>query len=103
MIKVINGKRYNTETAREIMEHSASCPRNDFSWYKESLFVTLKGNYFLAGEGHGNSPYASHYDNSRSYGSKIIPLTEMEALAWCERNATPEIIDEYFDTLVTDA
>lgn len=86
MKKIINGKMYDTETAKEV----ASCyhgegPR-DFRHYSESLYKKRTGEYFLAGEGGPMSHYAVTVgQNSWSGGEKIIPLTYKEATEWAER------------------
>ena len=102
MIRVIDGKRYNTETAEKLANGSSNCGKSDFSWFDEDLYVTPKGNYFLASEGYANSKYAESYGGMRGAGEGLIPLTRHEALEWCERQAE-ETIDAQFDTLVTDA
>jgi hypothetical protein len=86
MKKIINGKMYDTETAKEV----ASCyhgegPR-DFRHYSETLYKKRTGEYFLAGEGGPMTHYAvSTGQNSWSGGEKIIPLTYSEATEWAER------------------
>lgn len=93
MKKIINGKLYDTTTAREV----ASCyhgdgPR-DFRHYSESLYKKRTGEYFLAGEGGPMSHYAVTVgQNSWSGGEKIIPLTYKEATEWAEREMDA---DEY--------
>ena len=86
MRKIINGKLYDTETAKKV----ASCyhgdgPR-DFRHYSEALYRKRTGEYFLAGEGGPMSHYAVTVgQNSWSGGEKIIPLTYKEATEWAER------------------
>jgi len=93
MKKIINGKMYDTETAKEV----ASCyhgdgPR-DFRHYSESLYKKRTGEYFLAGEGGPMSHYAVTVgQNSWSGGEKIIPLTYSEATEWAEHEMDA---DEY--------
>lgn len=93
MKKIISGKMYDTETAKEV----ASCyhgdgPR-DFRHYSETLYRKRTGEYFLAGEGGPMTHYAvSTGQNSWSGGEKIIPLTYKEATEWAEREMDA---DEY--------
>ena len=98
MKKVINGKLYNTETAKEIAYDEAGCGSNDFNYYCETLYITKSKNFFLAGEGHAMSRWAQSCGTSSwGWGSNIEPLTKEEALAWCERaNVSAEIISEHF-------
>lgn len=85
MRKIINGKMYNTETAREV----ASCchgegPR-DFRYYTETLYCKRTGEYFLAGEGGPMTKYRQTVgQNSWRGGEGIIPMTYEEAMAWAE-------------------
>ena len=105
MKAIINGKRYNTEAPNTIAvaEYSSSGSRNDFQYYKEALFRTGKGSWFLAGEGHGMTKYAGHYGNMSGWGSSIIPLSKDDALAWLERNNEFDAIEKYFASQVCDA
>lgn len=98
MKKVIDGKLYNTETAILIhRDTSSSLSMSDFHYYDEGLYITKKGNYFLAGEGHAQTRWATSDRRSRSWGSGIIALNVNEALQWCEyAKVNPDIITEYF-------
>ena len=102
MIRVIEGKRYNTETAEEVAEHESNANKGDFRWYTEKLFKTPKGNFFLCGEGHASSKYAEPCGDMQGPGDGVIPLSRREALEWCERYAQEEI-DIHFESEVTDA
>ena len=82
MKKIINGKKYNTNTAKEIAHASANCDPSDFEFWRETLYKKKTGEFFLHGEGQGNSKYASHYGNSRGAGEEIIPMDENEAREW---------------------
>lgn len=86
MKKIINGKLYDTTTAKEI----ASCYHgegpSDFRYYHETLFRKRTGEYFLAGHGGPMSKYAkSAGQNSWTGGEGITPLTYSEATEWAER------------------
>jgi hypothetical protein len=87
--KVIGGKKYDTETATHLGSYQEPYP-SDFKLMRESLYRTAKGAYFLAGKGGGLSKYAKSDGDKRSEGSGIIPLTEAEALAWCEKTGNHE-------------
>ncbi len=64
MKKVINGKMYNTETARKMGSGgSVGLSQNDFRYFHENLYVKKTGEYFLAGEGHGMTKYGSTVGN----------------------------------------
>lgn len=103
MKKIIDGKRYDTDTAEKIAKWSNNYYPNDFHYFEETLFRTEKGAWFIHGEGGGLSPYAENYGNSRGYGSDLRVLTPAEAKNWLENRDFPEIIEEHFGTEIEDA
>ena len=72
MLKIISGKRYNTETALKIGGIEAPFFRSDYNWYAEDLYRTRRGTWFLHGRGHGMSPYAAAVDGGGSTGGEDI-------------------------------
>lgn len=99
--KVINGKMYNTETAKEIAYHSNS--RTGFEHCEETLYRKKTGEYFLHGSGGPMSKYAEAVDtNSWSGGSDIVPLTIKEAAAWGEKNMSPDDYEAEFGLVPED-
>lgn len=104
IIKIINGKTYNTTTATEIASHEHSY-QSDFRWCLESLYRTKKGAYFLAGQGGAMSKYAHAVSTGGwSNGEGIIPLDDTDALEWCESHDIDiDIIEAEFGDLVTEA
>ena len=104
MKKIINGKRYDTETATMITSDSYA-NHGDFDHWFEALYRTKKGNWFLYGEGNARSQYARRTgQNEVSGGSTIIPLTEGEALAWLEAHTEDSgIYESYFTDVIEDA
>lgn len=86
MKKVINGSLYDTETAKLLGEDSYSNPR-DFAHWRESLYRTKSGKYFLHGEGGAMTKYAVCVaQNEWSSGEKIIPLDLDSAQKWAEEH-----------------
>lgn len=97
MKQVINGLTYNTETAEKIHNEWNGLSRSDFRHCDETLYYTKKGRFFLAGNGGPMSKYAQPAGNMTSGGSGIIPLSEAEALEWCETHGTSAgNIEKYF-------
>ena len=93
MKRIINGKRYDTETARKVAEHNNGGGWRDFRHVEEALYCKRTGEYFLAGSGGPQTRYAERVDqNSWSGGEGIIPLTDTEAREWGEAHMTA---DEY--------
>ena len=87
MKKVINGKLYNTETAKKIGEWDNGIYGNDFSRCEETLYLTKSGAYFLHGDGGPMSKYSeSHGNNSWGGGSLIQPMSPQAAREWAEEN-----------------
>ena len=96
MKKVINGRRYDTDTARRMAEDSYSNPR-DFSYWCETLYRKNTGEYFLHGEGGPMSKYAETVgQNQWSGGAKLIPLTVEAAKKWAEEHLDGEEYEKIF-------
>lgn len=96
MKKLINGKRYNTESARYIGEYEPPYAVNDFKWYKETMYRKQTGEFFLHGEGNGDSPYAEKYIDGWGQGEKLVPLKEEEAKKWAEDHLEVDAYDMVF-------
>ena len=105
MRATINSLTYNTDTADELASDSGGGYCNDFHHWEETLYRTKKGNHFLHGTGGACSRYSepSGDGNSRGGGSAIVPLTEAEALEWCEEHGCENAIDTYFNHLTEEA
>jgi hypothetical protein len=103
MKQVINGKMYNTETATLIHEWDNGIYGNDFRSCEESLYVTKKGNYFIAGSGGAMSDYAESNGNSTSGGSRIWTLDKKDALKWLEEHDGTKAIEEFFKNEIEEA
>ena len=94
MKKIINGKSYDTATAKRIGSVWSSTEYvTDFNFYCEQLYKKRTGEYFLFGEGNAASKYSkSEGNNTWSGGSAIIPLTYDAAREWAEEHLDA---DEY--------
>lgn len=92
MKKHINGKTYDTDTARKL----ATWRANETDWMhavREELYLKRTGEYFLYGEGGPSSRYSRCLeDNSWASGEAIIPLSLGKAKAWAEEHLDA---DEY--------
>jgi hypothetical protein len=87
MKKVIRGRLYDTETAREVACISGGAEySNDFDYWEETLYQKRTGEYFIYGCGGALSKYAKHCGSNSSWGERIIPLTYDEAQKWAENN-----------------
>lgn len=85
MKKIINGRRYDTDTAQKVAEWDCGRARNDFSYIEETLYQKRTGEFFLYGIG-GPASWCAYACPTGGYdgGEKIKPLTEEEAREWCE-------------------
>lgn len=102
MKKTINGKRYDTEKAELVAEYSYS-NTNDFRYFSEELYLTTKGNWFIAGEGGPASKYAESNGNSSSGSSNIEAISKDEALEWLQKYDENDAIDKYFAEEIEEA
>jgi hypothetical protein len=99
MIRIIEGKRYNTDTATCVcnLSDGKGYSRSNFRFEDTDLYVTPKGTFFLAGEGGPMTRWSRTVGNMSTGGSGIRVIDRAEALAILEReNATAEI-EKYFD------
>ncbi len=102
MIKIINGKRYDTNTATLMGSDSYGYAR-DFNHWTEELYRKNSGEYFLYGEGGPMTKYASSgSNNSWGDGEKIIPLTPDAARAWAEEHLSGEKYEAIFGAVEDD-
>lgn len=102
MKKIINGKQYNTETAKQQGRDSDSYPGR-LEYWSETLYKTKSGNWFLYGEGGAMSRYAEATgDNNWSGGEMIIPMTETAAKEWAEEHLDGDDYEKVFGEIEDD-
>lgn len=94
MRKIINGKTYNTETAKEIV-YAGECTGSFGDW-TEKLFLKKTGEYFLYCWGGPMSAYARRYGNMRTDGERIKPMTEDGVKEWLLKNDLDDTYIELF-------
>ena len=101
MMQVINRKLYNTETADQLAQYAPNWDKSDFHYLIETLYKTEDGMYFLHGEGGAGTEYGTKCNGARTGSQEIIPLTDDEALDWCEeRKIDGEIVVAEFEHLI---
>lgn len=102
MKKVIEGRLYNTATAKLLGEDSYSNP-SDFNYWIESLFQKRTGEFFLYGEGGPMSRYAQTAgQNEWSGGEQIQPLTVENARQWAEQHLSADEYESIFGEITED-
>lgn len=104
MKKIIDGKRYDTETATLIASWDNGYFGNDFKRCEEDLYRTERGSWFIYGEGGPMSKYVQATGpNSYIGGEDITPLSADEARQWLEDTGNYSEMEEYFADQVEDA
>ena len=102
MKKIINNKRYDTDTAELLGSDSYSNSR-DFRHWTEELYRKRNGEYFLYGEGGPMTKYAQTVgQNEWSGGEKIIPLTADAAREWAEKHLSADEYEAAFGIVEDD-
>ena len=82
MKRIINGTRYDTETAKMIVDVESEYGISSPEYYHIKLYLKITGEFFLW--------------TYRSFGNDIItPFSEVEAKAWVE-TAVNERYEEIF-------
>lgn len=103
MKKIINGKMYDTDTAKVLGTWSSPHSVTDFAYYTETLHQKRTGEFFLFGDGGPASRYAAQVERSRwSSGSKIIPLTWEDAQKWAEEHLDAKDYEAIFGEVSED-
>lgn len=96
MKKILNGRRYDTETAKLVGYTSYSTP-GDFNYWSEDLYVKRTGEYFLHGKGGPSSKYSVTVgQNEWTGGQEVIPLSLEEAQAWAEKYLSGDEYENIF-------
>ena len=103
MKKIINGKVYDTEKAKELAKWSNGGSWRDFRHLEETLYRKKTGEFFLFGEGGPMTQYAEQVElNGWSGGSRIMPMTYAEATKWAEEHLDGDDYEAIFGEVVED-
>ena len=100
MKKIINGRLYDTDTARNIGSWSNNLGAGDFKSCTEVLYRKKTGEYFLFGCGGAMTSYArAAEDGGVTGGSAIFPFSERQAKNWAKAHlSTGEYLNLFDDT-----
>lgn len=90
MKKIINGKVYNTYTAKSCGEYWNGYSPGDFNNVTEELFLKKTGEFFLHCYGGPMSKYGEWHGNMKTSSEKIKPLSYKEAREWAEEHLTAD-------------
>ena len=103
MKKIIDGKLYNTETAKEIASWSDGMSFRDFSHVEETLYQKRTGEFFIYGAGGPASRYARACPTGGwDSGDKIVPLTWAQARQWAEDHLDADDYESIFGVVPDD-
>lgn len=103
MKKIINSKRYDTETATFIADTNNGCSRTDFNFWEEELYRKQTGEFFLHGIGGAMSRYSKSCGNNEWAGDEvIIPLSIDAAKKWAETYMDADEYESIFGEVTED-
>lgn len=109
MIKVIDGKRYNTETATRVFCYENGHFVSDFRYRSKELYLTKKGNWFVFHEGGAMTDMAASAGNNGTSGSSDIePVTPEDAFGFLqahsgEYDSAEKALEEHFASWIEEA
>lgn len=95
MEKRIFGRRYNTETAKSIIENEHLSPR-DIWFIHEGVYLKRNGEYFFAAKGGAGTWYANEEHGNCVMGRVIVPLRNSEDAALITKIINREAVDERY-------
>lgn len=102
MKKIINGKLYDTDTAKRL---GFDCGGDGMSSWSEYLYQKRTGEFFLYGKGGPATKYAKYVaaNNAWSGGEKIQPMSVESAQKWAEEHLDADEYNEVFGVPDEDA
>ena len=102
MRSIIRGRRYDTEAphTRLIARINEGISASDYAYSQESLYLTLRGHWFLSAEGGPSSRWASPRG---TYGRRILPFSDAQAQHWLETHSEIDALEQYFAPALEDA
>lgn len=95
MKRIINGRRYDTDTAKLVGSFESGYI-GDFDWKEEKLYQKTTGEFFLAGEGGARTRWSRRTIDGYSSGEGILPLTLDEAREWAEEHLSVKEVENLF-------
>lgn len=102
MKKIINNRRYDTETAEKLGIYVSDYDYTSFHHYSETLYRKRGGEYFLYGAGGATSRYGEYKGNYRVNGEQIIPMTVEMAQEWAEEHLDGDEYESIFGEVSED-
>lgn len=98
MKKVINGRKYDTDTAREIAYWNNGRSDRDFSLIEKTLYRKKTGEFFLYIYGGPETEYGSEEPSGQSWtgGSRIEPISYDTGIKFAEENMSADKFEKEF-------
>lgn len=104
MIRVINGKRYNSNTATKVAGYWNGLGIEDYKYESRSLYLTKQKNWFLIFYGSTGIEDDDYYDEKYpDDDSGLRPMTDDEAFQWLESHEKTVSLEKYFADRIEDA
>lgn len=100
MKKIINQKRYDTNTAEGVAFINNGLSFDDFNFWSETLYRKKTGEYFLYCMGGANSIYGVWRGNTGTAGEQIKPLTYEQAKSWAEEHLDGDEYEKIFGAII---
>lgn len=103
MKKIISGKVYDTQTAKELGSWQNEEDCRGFGWIGETLYQKKTGEFFLHGEGGAATRYAHQTERSNwAGGERIMPMSYEEARQWAEEHLDAHAYEAIFGEVAED-
>lgn len=97
MRKIINGKKYDTETAEFIGSWDNGAEVGDLDWYGEELYRKRTGEYFVLAEGGARSRLGRPDSlGGMAGGHEITPMAYEGARRWAEGHMSADDYETEF-------
>lgn len=104
MRQVIDGKVYNTETAKLLHQWTNGHYTNDFKYRSKDLYQTKKGAFFLHHDGGAlTDMQKSHGENSWGGSESIEPIDRKTAMRFLESHGGSEVLVREFADAIEEA
>ena len=102
MKKIIEGKKYDTETAKKVGENGYG-DYGDYKFVYKSLYRKKNGEFFLHCEGGAGTQFAKKVGtNAWQQGEIIEPMSYTEAMEWAEENLSGDEYEAIFGEVPED-
>ncbi|QFT95426.1 hypothetical protein FIU86_21415 (plasmid) [Roseovarius sp. THAF9] len=93
---IFNKKIYDTDQATEITSVRYATP-NNLAWFREDLYRSRNGAWFIVGVGGPLSHYAVELeDGIREGRRRLTPMSSDETIAWLEKHGKYSVIEDHF-------